>query len=143
MRQRQLLRNFVLGSVVLFTSCSGGRQMVSTLKDLQIVTMQLVAALHHDQIRVFLNNGHFLSVGVINSPWNSLPPDQKKTKALEIARVAYQAYPSRSELKSVIVTFGTHETYFGIVNYDNSTDSFAFDVSELTTGPTSAALPVQ
>jgi hypothetical protein len=104
--------------------------------DLLVVQSQLVKTLGYNEIRVNLNNGHLLNIGVVNSPLNDLPADRKKGKAIEIARLAYNAYPSRSELRGVSLTFAIRRSYLlGLFNYDNSTDAFNFEVPDLIPEP--------
>jgi hypothetical protein len=101
-------------------------------QDLVVIQTQLVKVLGYSDIRVNLMNGAFLKVEVANSPLNDLPAEQKKTKAIEIARVAFNADPSRSELKSVSVAFAIHRSYLlGFFTYDNSSDAFSFEVADL------------
>jgi hypothetical protein len=122
-----------LATLMLSASCSSVHELTGTLQDLQAVQGQLVRVLGHNEIRVLVNNGHFLSIRLVNSPLQDLPPDRKKAKALEIARLAYNGYRSRSDLKSVTVTFAVHRSYLlGFFTYYDSTDSFNFQVPNLT-----------
>jgi hypothetical protein len=131
MRRAFTLAILVFTTVVL-VSCSGVHQVVSTLQDLQKVQAELAKTLGQDAIRVNLNNGS-LNIALVNSPLKELPADQKRAKALEIARLAYRSDPSRSTLSAVSVAFAVHRTYLGFFNYDNSTDSFGFEIAQLTT----------
>ena len=124
----------LLAAVVVLTSCSGVQKVSTAFKDIVTVQAALVRALGLNQIRVLLA-GQFLNVGIVNSPLHDLSVDEKKAKALEIARLAYNTFPSRSELKDIIVTFAVHRSYLGIFNFDDSRDSFNFDVTDLTREP--------
>jgi hypothetical protein len=106
--------------------------MVGTLRDLQKVQRDLAKALGDNEIRVNLSNGRFLSIGVVNSPLKALPADQRNAKALDLARIAYRSYPSRSALNGISVAFVTHRSYLGVFNYDDSRDTFSFETSQLT-----------
>ena len=118
--------------LVLLVSCSGVHQMVGTLRDLQKVQLELAKATGGDEIRVNLMNGHFLNIGVLNSELKTLPSDERNAKALELARTAYSVYPTRSHLTSISVAFVTHRSYLGVFTYDDSSDTFRFDASQLT-----------
>jgi hypothetical protein len=86
-----------------------------------------------NDIRVVLNNGSLLGISVMNSPLRDLPVAQKRAKALEIARLAYNSYRSRTDLRGESVVFGFHRDYLGIFRYDNSTDIYRFEISDLST----------
>ena len=116
---------------VVLVSCGGVHRMMGTLEDLQKVQRDVGKALGGGEVRVQLNNDRVLSVGVMNSPLKTAPADQRKAKALELARIAYESYPSRSALKSVSVSFGTHRSYLGVFTYDESGDAFGFEASQL------------
>ena len=141
MQRRHVVPIGLLAALVALVSCKAIHEMQGTLLDLQKVQQELAKALGRDEIRVFLNNGRFLSISVVNSPLNGLPADQKRAKALEIARLAYDSYPSRSVLQIVKVTFAVHRSYLGVFSYDNSMDSFSFEIPQLkagTSAPTKA-----
>jgi hypothetical protein len=101
----------LLAALVFSVSCGGVHKLTGMFQDLLVVRNQLAKALGHNEIRVDLNNGHFLNIGVVNSPLNDLPDEQKKARAFEIARLAYNSYPSRSELTGVSVTFEVDRSY--------------------------------
>ena len=105
---------------------------MGTLQDLVKVQAELSKSLGHDQIRVNITNGRFLNIALVNSAWKDLPADQKHAKAIEIARLAYRSYPSRSALTAVSVTFAIHRTYLGFFNYDDTRDCFGFELPQLT-----------
>ena len=132
MQRHYALRTALFSVLVLLVSCSGVHQLVGTLQDLQRVQAELTKTLGYNEVRVNLNNGHFLNIAVVNSPWKDLPAGQKNAKAIEIARLAYASYPSRSALQAVSVTFAIHRTYLGFFNYDDTRDSFGFEVPQLT-----------
>src|SRR5579863_6022469 len=124
---RRALYSITLVTSLVLVSCSSVHNLKNTLQDLVTVQSQLVKALGDGEVRINLNNGSFLAVGVVNSPLNDLSKDRKKAKALEIARLAFDSYPSRSALTAVSVSFGIHRSYLlGTFNYQNTTDSFAF-----------------
>jgi|ERR1700682_2235630 len=134
MQRRHVVPIGLLAALVALVSCKAIHEMQGTLLDLQKVQRELAKALGRDEIRVFLSNGRFLNISVVNSPLNGLPADQKRAKALEIARLAYDSYASRSVLQIVTVTFAVHRSYLGVFSYDNSTDSFSFEIHQLTPG---------
>jgi hypothetical protein len=134
MQRRDLVPIGLLAALVALVSCKAIHEMQGKLQDLQRVQQELSRALRHDEIRVLLSNDRFLNISVVNSPLRALPVDQKSAKALEIARLAYDSYSSRSALQRVTVTFAVHRSYLGIFTYDNSTDSFSFEIPQLTAG---------
>lgn len=100
---------------------------------LQAVQSDLTRLTGPNDIRVVLNNGSLLGISVMNSPLRELPVAQKRAKALEIARLAYKSYRSRTDLRGESVVFGVHRDYLGIFRYENSTDIYRFEISELST----------
>lgn len=118
--------------LVFLGGCSGFRQMAGELGDLNHLQKQLQQQTGQSGIGVNLNNGSYLNISFVNSPLAKLPADQKKAKALEVARFAYNDWPKRSELSSVTVIFQTSYDV-GPVYYNNSMDHFTFQTSELTT----------
>ena len=132
MSRRHVLPTVLLAVFMVLTSCSRVQQVAGMVQDLQKVRAELAKTLGFNEITVNLMNDRFLNIAVMNSPWNDLPADQKSVKALEIARLAYSSFPSRSALSSVSVTFGVQRTYLGVVNYSDSRDSFRFEAPKLT-----------
>ncbi len=57
---------------LVLASCGAVHQMMGTLQDLQKVQRDVGKALAGGEVWVQLNNGHFLSVGVKNSPLKTL-----------------------------------------------------------------------
>jgi hypothetical protein len=110
----------------------GGR-IASTIGELQQVQQDVKKASGTDNVTVNLNNGTSLSVGLLNSSLGTLPSDQKKAKALEVAQIAYRSYPQRAKLDEVSVAYIVHRTYLGVFNYTDSRDAFNFATSELQT----------
>jgi hypothetical protein len=132
MRNRHFQLMGLFAASLAVVSCGGLHEMQGALQDLQKVQQDLVKATGRDDIRVSLNNGSLLSISVVNSPWKELPLEQKRTKALEVARIGYNSYASRSALRAVSVNFAVHRSYAGIFTYDESGDSFSFEAPQLT-----------
>jgi surface antigen len=112
-------------------SCGKMQELQGTLKDLQTTTVQLATTFGFNGISVNLMNGEILQIAAINSPWQTLSPPEKNTKALAMARLAYETYPSRAAIQWVNVSFVTSGSYVGIVHYSNTTDSFRYPKDEL------------
>jgi hypothetical protein len=123
------VRPVVAAGVLLLTlaACDAARDMTRSLGELQAVQAAVAKAAGTPAVQVNLMNGKYLSVGIVNSPMGKLPRDAKQAKALELARVAFQALSKRQALAKVRVSFVVHERRFLIVNYTNSMDSYAFD----------------
>jgi hypothetical protein len=91
-----------------------------------------------DTITVNLNNGEYLTIGVVNTPLKDLPSDKKKAKALEIATLGYRSYAQMPNLSEVRVVFVVQRSYLGVFNYTDGTDAFGFSKSELSSNKNSA-----
>lgn len=129
-RHRMLLICLVL-SVVSLGVCKGFRELSAELGELSRLQAQLQQQTGEAGLTINLNNARYLSVSFINSPLAKLPSDQKRTKALEVARLAYNDWPKRDELASVSVVFQSRYDV-GPVHYSNSLDNVEFQISELT-----------
>ena len=112
--------------------------MLSGLSEVQEVQRQVAAATGHHQLSVNLNNGRFLTVGMVNSPFKELPDGQKEAKAREIALLAYKAFPSRTALESIAVVFVVHRNYFFVFNVTDATDYHGFAARDLAPGEPNA-----
>jgi hypothetical protein len=129
-RQRLLL----VGLLVLLAplgACSSVRGVIGKLGELNRLQQRLQQQTGQYNIQVNLNNGQNLSISFMNSPGAKLPADQKRVKALEVARLAYNDYPERADLASVRVTFAAVYDV-GPLHYNNGFDSTEFTISQLT-----------
>jgi hypothetical protein len=111
-------------------------------RNLKAVTDAVASAVPGAGVQVKLMDGRLLDVTLVNSGLGELPTDRREAKAREVAGVAYRAYPSRSSLEAVSVTFAIN-VRAAVINYSNTTDTFRVSVKELETElPTPAASPV-
>jgi len=122
----------LLALLTLSISCGRVKEMARPIRDLLAIQTSLAKDL--GEVHVQLMNGDHLVVDVVNSPLRDLPPHAKRTKAWDIARRAYDAYAAASRLKSIRVAFALHRTYFGVVQYNatNTTDAFDFATPPLS-----------
>ena len=105
--------------------------MAASLRELQVVQVEIAKFVKAevDSVGVRLIN-RFLIVTLINSPLRDARETEKKVKAKEIARVAYQSYQRRGDLRMVDVEFVTSRTYLGVLN-TSSVETLTFPVDEL------------
>ena len=118
-------------TVAASAGCGGFRGVLSEVGDLQQLQQQLRQQTGQNDIAISLNNDRYLSVRLVNSPWKNSPADQKQAKSFDLARLAYNDWPKRTDLDSVSVTYETHES-IGPLYYDNALDSTEFTISQLT-----------
>ena len=104
--------------------CSSFRGLVGDLQQVMQLQQQLQQQTGQTGLTVNLNNGRFLLVNFVNSPLAKLPADQKKSKALQVARLAYRDWPKRTDLASITVAFVSNYDV-GPVHYSNSTGQFS------------------
>jgi len=116
-------------------SCSRAGQLVKVLTDVQKVQAQVAKDTGINNITVNLQNGAYLQIGIVNTSWNDKPTEEKKAKAQEIAKSAYDAYAAKAELRGVSVAFVIQREYLGLFHYSNSTDAYNFDVSGAQAAP--------
>jgi hypothetical protein len=133
MQRRWILITGLIAAGMLSVSCGQVRQLTGSLRDLMVVQQALVKDAGQVQVNLRRDGqSEVMNIDLVNSPWRSLPSEEQRSKALEIGRVAYEKYPSRSRLQGIRVTLGLHRTYLGIFHYDNTTDTFGFTIPELT-----------
>jgi hypothetical protein len=82
-----------------------------------------------------MQNDRDLRVRIINSPLGALTVADKPTRALEIARRAYEEYRSRSALRTVDVTFVIEGRRLFVLPYEDGRDSFRFMTKDLDPEP--------
>ena len=130
-----------MGLLALLSSlggCSGFRGLLDDLQQVVRLQQQLQQQTGQPGLTVRLNNRRYLVINFVNSPLAKLPADQKKNKALEVARLAYQDWPKRTELASVTVVFASNYDV-GPLHYSNSLDNFEFQISELAANDVSTS----
>jgi hypothetical protein len=125
------MRLALLAVLVFLPACGKLREVKKSVEGVVTVQKAVQQATGQENITVFLNNGRYLGIGLVNSPWKSLPPAEKAAKARQVAGLAVAAYPDRSSLARINVTYTTNRTYFLVLHYTNTTDSYAFDPTDL------------
>lgn len=120
-----------MASLLPTSSCSGVHEIAKQVTELRTVQQAVQQKVGKDIVGVTLMNGTSLNVNLVNSALKRLPMTEKQMKAAEIAKVAYDAYTYRAQVKSVRVTFAVVSTTMVVVTTNDSTDSFTFDASEL------------
>jgi len=118
-------------TLALLSSCSGLQKIADSVNEIQAVQQAVMKIVGKDIVGVTLMNGSNLNVNLVNSPFKKLPDAEKQAKAAEIAKVAYDSYSARAQLKAVRVTFAVVSTTLVVVTTNDSTDSFTFEASEL------------
>ena len=100
------------------------------LDEIKGLQQQLQRQTGQSGLNINLTNDTYVFIKFVNSPLAKFPAEQKKSKALEVARLTYRDWPKRAQLTTVTVVFETNYD-FGFVHYSNSMDSFEFQVLEL------------
>jgi hypothetical protein len=125
------MRLALLALLVFLPGCEKLHEVQKSVEGLAKIQKIIQQATGQQDVNVLLNNDRYLNIGLVNSPWKSLPADAKAAKARQIAAVAAAAYPDRSSLARVSVTYVTNRTYFLVVHYTDSTDAYSFDPVDL------------
>jgi len=118
------LAAIVLG---LTTACQGGDELAQTVAELQAVKQAVVRATGHSDVQVRLAGAGGLSVSLINSPLMALPAEKRNSKALDIARVAFDSHPRRASLQSVKVAFLVRKWFLFVFGEVSSEHTFTAD----------------
>ncbi len=124
----RILRLLLLVALVS-GGCGGAREAYDALGGLRQLHTDLTTK-YHDEISVRINNGKFLSIGLVNSALKDLPADQKAQKAREIAAYAIGRYPDADKLDTVSVGFVTHKSYL-VVSFTDASEQYRFAAAEL------------
>jgi len=119
----------VLGVLLLgtVTSCSdsGLGGMPPQLQQLQRICGALVKEYGHKDIRGGASDG-VLSVQFVNSEFGTLPEEQQKTKAGEIARFLFESCEDAKTIREIVVVFRTEEQVPGSQLTKFETSQFKF-----------------
>ena len=88
-----MMRRCILLVVALtaLCSCDGVRNAAGTIGELQQLQQSVSKAVGGGNVSVNLNNGKYLYVGIVNTPLKDLPSEQKKAKALEVAKLSFKS----------------------------------------------------
>jgi hypothetical protein len=125
---------------LLLAGCDLAKKTAGTLGELQVVQREVARSLGHPDVRVNLSNGRLLSISVVNSPFGTLPEEERAARALEVARVAFRGLRSRASLERVTVLFVEKKTYV-VASVSTSTGAYAFVPADLEGGSDGAAKP--
>jgi len=121
-------------SAVLLTNCNrlkgGGLGDMIALKD------TLSSQLKISQISVNITNGKYLSVGLINSPYNDSSSEVQKKLALQIGETAYNLVGKKNHLVAGRVNYISSQNFF--IFHSTSTRGVSMELSRFTARDTTA-----
>ncbi len=120
------MRLVLLALLLFLPGCETLREANKSLEGIAKIQKAVQQATGQENITVFLNNGRYLDIGLVNSPWKSLPSAEKAARARHVAGLALAADPDRASLASINVTYTINRTYFLVVHYTDTTDAYAF-----------------
>jgi hypothetical protein len=132
---RRVAGALLLGAVVAACNAAGeAKQMFVGMHAVEAAVAPKVAP---GAVKVNVNASR-ITLSVVNSPIGQLPKAEKKVKARDLARVAYEAYPGRKGLEAVDVAFVVQMSA-GVVRVGKGTDSYSFKAATLATAEASPA----
>jgi hypothetical protein len=125
-------RAWVLAAVVAtqIAACDTIRHAGRTVGELLAVRAAVQRHVGSAPVHVNLSNGTLLAVTITNSPLHVLPDDRKKVEVRELARIAYDAYPSRAALTRVSIVLAV-QTNVLMFHISNGLDTHAFEAASL------------
>lgn len=129
MRQRGRAA-LIVSATISFFSCQA-ITYPSVPPELVPVQQAVSRLVEPDIVRVDLQDGRYMRIGIINSPLRDLPVAEKQDRAVEIARRAYTSYQSKSTLEVVDVAFNIQGTRLFFLPYLDGRDSFRFQAADL------------
>jgi hypothetical protein len=118
-------------SLLMQMACSGVREAARSVSELPAVQQAVAQKAPGTIVGIKLTNGAYLNVNLVNSPLKKLPDAERQAKAAELAKIAYDSYAYRSQIKSVRVVFAVVSTTLIVVTTNDSSDAFTFDAAEL------------
>jgi hypothetical protein len=118
-------------SIIIFAIAACGN-IVERFKELMRVHRLVVeeyAVQDSDDVSINFDTNQILTVSFFNAPMNTLPNEEKKTKALEVASFLKKHVHMREKLKEMNIMFCTRKTYlfFFNVTYERS---YSFDMDD-------------
>lgn len=130
MKFKAIMALLAVTGMILFCSCDYLKKAGQTVHGLLEVQKQVSDFLNGDQVTINISTSGIMTIGIVNSKLDDLDADSKRAKAREVGQVAYDAYPSRDDLKTVQVRF-VSSTSVGIVHYTKNGTPLAFPAREL------------
>lgn len=120
--------------VLVGPACQQAGGLRPTLAELQAVQQQIGDRASTREVSVKLTNGRFLWISIANSPWQNLPANEKRERALGVAKLAFVGSSSGFRPEVVTVAFVVRRVYFAFISRSTST-SFQFDAGDLAERP--------
>ncbi len=115
--------------VCFLPGCNTVRDMAGTLGELNEVRNAVAKSTGHRDVGVHLQNGQYLTLSFVNSPWNGAGKVEQQAKAREFAKAAFVAMPKRERLSQINVSFVTRRSLV-VFHFTNVRGVYAFPVSE-------------
>jgi hypothetical protein len=122
----------ILFIVLLLPGCSAVGNAKDFMKDMGAVQAAVIKLTEHKDTRVVHLNGHILQIVLMNSKYNDLDDEQKEQASKEIAKTAYSTLQKARGIDEVLVIFHVHNIKMGVVDVNDSRDSYTYPIAELT-----------
>ena len=124
----------LLGAFLL-SSCGIVRDGIKRSAEIQEVEAAAGRLLGDRTVDAYLENStDHMKIDIKNSPLRDLPSAERRAKALEVARLAYATYASRSSLKEIEVVFVVDKTETSTLTSTRTLDAlvrYEFPVGDL------------
>ena len=120
-------------TILLLASLAVGCDLDFTqgFKDLLSIRNGVVKIVDTNNVSVNINNGNALTIHITNSALNTQTSDDRKQKADQVARIAYEKYANRQNLKAIYVVFSSHQKKFAIVDVTSTVESFQYSSGDI------------
>jgi hypothetical protein len=136
-RLRRAAHIAVVATALALPACDSLQGARRTYADLSQVRRAVQPLVGSSVVEARIANGTTLSVAIVNHPIQLRPAGEKRAKALELARTAYDAYPDRASLGGVRVAFLARG---GLAPFHLSASAeFRFDIPALRVSPPAPA----
>jgi hypothetical protein len=122
------------GVVGLLPACEAVGRAKATIAELLAVQRAVQQRAGSSPVHVNVMNGSNLTISIVNTPFHDLPADRKKVQAHALAKVAFDAYADRAQLRRVVVVFMV-QSGFLLFHYSDGTDAHFFEARELRDDP--------
>lgn len=127
------MKNVLLATTLAFILAGCDSPLVGAFGNMFTIRKEVQKLVTTGDVAVNISNGVYLSVSIINSALNEKSSEARKAVSDKIAKIAYDKYEARKNLREIYVIFASHERKYLIVNYNSTIDSFNYRPSDLKT----------
>lgn len=128
MKHRRLFNVGILAALFVLSSCQKVGEVGALFREMWDVRTEVAKVVPCEEVGITLQNGKTLRVNVVNPVSDVI--SERPARTLEIARIAYASFASRSSLNAVDVTIVKRRRFLLLFTSASST-VFHFSTAQL------------